>query len=85
MVGRGDDEDIGDAGVAELANGMEEHRLAADRQQVLIGRLRQRKKPRSVAASEDDAFHGLLPLSALRRRWMRDRCPTIKRACRAPA
>src|SRR5206468_3560661 len=38
---------------------VEDHWLVADRQQVLVGDLGQRKKTSSLAASQNDAAHGL--------------------------
>ena len=57
----GDDEDVGDGGVHQRLNGIENHRLVVDRQQVLVGDAGQRVEARAGAAGEDDAFHWRLP------------------------
>src|SRR5205807_1448640 len=52
-----DDEDLFDPGRDELADGMEDHRLAAHRKEVFVRHLGERKQAGPGSAGEDDALH----------------------------
>ena len=58
VLAPGDDEDVGDAGVDQGLDGIEDHRPIEDRQQVLVGDAGQRVEPAPGAACEDHALHG---------------------------
>ena len=57
-VASGDDHDVSDTRINECLNGVVDHRLVIDWQQVLVGHLRERHHARAKAAGEDDALHG---------------------------
>ncbi len=57
VLRRRHDEDLAAPRGDELAEGVVDHRFAADWQQVLVGRARQRMQARSLAASQNDALH----------------------------
>ena len=54
---RGDDQDVPDARQHEGAEGIVDHGLVVDRQQLLGGHERERVQARAGPAGEDDAFH----------------------------
>src|SRR5206468_739265 len=60
VLDAGDDQDLVDARFGELADRVEDHRLAADGQQVLVGDLSEREEPRAGPSREDDALHAIL-------------------------
>src|SRR5271165_4288055 len=53
----GNDHDLRDSCPAERFERIVDHRLVVDRQQMLVGDLRQRPKPLSKTPGEDNAFH----------------------------
>ncbi len=59
--GRGDDQDVADAGHHEDGQRVVDHRLVVDRQQLLAGDGSERVQARARAAREDDALHRLMP------------------------
>ena len=57
VVRRRDDEDLPDAGQHQHADGIIDHRLVVDGQQLLADAFGDRKEPGTGAAGQDDAFH----------------------------
>ena len=64
-VPAGDEEDLIDPGVYQRPDGIVDHRLVVDRQEMLVGHLGQRIHPRPQTSRQNDAFHAIL-LSPLR-------------------
>ena len=58
VIGTGHDENLGNACATELPDGVIDHRLPAHREQVLVRSLRQWVQTKTLAASENDSFHG---------------------------
>ena len=58
VVGAGDEHQLDEAGSGERVDCPLHHGLVPDRQEVLVGDLRQRIEPRPGAAREDDSLHG---------------------------
>ena len=58
---RGDDQDVPDARQHEGAEGIVDHGLVVNRQQLLAGDERERVQARARAAREDNALHNITP------------------------
>ncbi len=55
----GDDHDLLNPGVDQGLDRVVDHRFVKNRQEVLVGDLRQRKEARAKSAGQDDALHGV--------------------------
>ena len=64
VLGRGDHQDVADAGQHQRRQRVVDHRLVVDRQQLLRRRQRHRMQPRAGAAGEQDALHAAMPCLA---------------------
>ena len=56
VFGRGDQQDVADAGQDQRRQRIVDHRLVVDRQQLLADRPRDRMEPGAGPAGENDAF-----------------------------
>ena len=61
-----DQQNVGDPRVDQGLNGIVDHRLVVDGQQMFIGDFGERKQPAAGAACEDDAFHDVSITSTLK-------------------
>ena len=52
-----DDADLGDAGVADRLQAIEQHRLVGDRHKLFGRSMRDRAQPRPRAPGQDEGFH----------------------------
>ena len=68
--GRGDDQDVADAGHHEDGQRVVDHRLVVDRQQLLAGDGGERVQARARPAREDDALHDIFFLGT---NWFNNR------------
>ena len=57
VIRAGDDEQILDTCLHELTHGVVDHRLPPDREQMLVGHLRQGMEAGSLASRQHNAFH----------------------------
>ena len=57
VVGRGDDEDVADAGQHQRRNGVVDHRLVVDGEHLLAHALGDGVEPRPRPSGQNDSFH----------------------------
>ena len=80
MLAAGDDKNIGDAGVAQAFDGVHDHRLVEDREEVFVGDFSERTEASAQAAGENDALHCVFLRS--QRRNSASRAPVRTRSLR---
>ena len=57
ILSAGDNQDIPDTRIDQSLDGVIDHRLLVNRQQVLVGDLGQREQPASRTSRQNDALH----------------------------